>query len=278
MELKTVGKLGLVKRKQFLQKRDISRSHEVSTQFNREGFYLLFSIIDFAESQYCQDTTRQRERGCEEGKPTNRAETLVTFSRDKWKEDGWTGKWSEIEKETKVADGFVSTAPWHARVFPNCSSVNTVDFVVLDLVLVVVIGQLIRSRSVSCRDQRLKRGSLSKIYPCRFSLYMFNIGRRCCTRHRQSAREKKGNKPSPSSSSMIIVFVSMRDRQAPHKPSSLAFSLSLSLCFLVRVLLFSSDSTHADVFSTKQRAGVNFFLSCRRPELSFSVSFPVCRC
>ncbi|CAF1421304.1 unnamed protein product [Adineta ricciae] len=28
MELKTVGKLGMVKRKQFLQKRDISRSHE----------------------------------------------------------------------------------------------------------------------------------------------------------------------------------------------------------------------------------------------------------
>ena len=30
MELKPVGKLGLVKRKQFLQKRDISRSHEVN--------------------------------------------------------------------------------------------------------------------------------------------------------------------------------------------------------------------------------------------------------
>ncbi|CAF4354366.1 unnamed protein product, partial [Rotaria sp. Silwood2] len=29
MELKSVGKLGMVKRKQFLQKRDISRSHEV---------------------------------------------------------------------------------------------------------------------------------------------------------------------------------------------------------------------------------------------------------
>ncbi|CAF0987631.1 unnamed protein product [Rotaria sordida] len=28
MELKSVGKLGMVKRKQFLQKRDISRSHE----------------------------------------------------------------------------------------------------------------------------------------------------------------------------------------------------------------------------------------------------------
>jgi hypothetical protein len=30
MELKPVGKLGMVKRKQFLQKRDISRSHEVN--------------------------------------------------------------------------------------------------------------------------------------------------------------------------------------------------------------------------------------------------------
>jgi hypothetical protein len=29
MELKNVGKVGLVKRKQFLQKRDFSRSHEV---------------------------------------------------------------------------------------------------------------------------------------------------------------------------------------------------------------------------------------------------------
>jgi len=29
MELKTVGKIGMVKRKQFLQSRDISRSHEV---------------------------------------------------------------------------------------------------------------------------------------------------------------------------------------------------------------------------------------------------------
>jgi hypothetical protein len=29
MELKTVGKIGMVKRKQFLQNRDISRSHEV---------------------------------------------------------------------------------------------------------------------------------------------------------------------------------------------------------------------------------------------------------
>ncbi len=31
MELKAVGKLGMVKRKQFLQKRDISRSHEVKS-------------------------------------------------------------------------------------------------------------------------------------------------------------------------------------------------------------------------------------------------------
>jgi len=31
MELKAVGNLGMVKRKQFLQKRDISRSHEVSS-------------------------------------------------------------------------------------------------------------------------------------------------------------------------------------------------------------------------------------------------------
>ena len=30
MELKAVGKIGMVKRKQFLQKRDISRSHEVN--------------------------------------------------------------------------------------------------------------------------------------------------------------------------------------------------------------------------------------------------------
>ncbi|CAF3715147.1 unnamed protein product [Rotaria socialis] len=29
MELKNIGKVGMVKRKQFLQKRDISRSHEV---------------------------------------------------------------------------------------------------------------------------------------------------------------------------------------------------------------------------------------------------------
>jgi hypothetical protein len=29
MEFKNVGKVGMVKRKQFLQKRDISRSHEV---------------------------------------------------------------------------------------------------------------------------------------------------------------------------------------------------------------------------------------------------------
>lgn len=29
MELKPVGKMGLIKRKQFLQKRDFSRSHEV---------------------------------------------------------------------------------------------------------------------------------------------------------------------------------------------------------------------------------------------------------
>jgi hypothetical protein len=29
MELKNVGKVGMVKRKQFLQKRDFSRSHEV---------------------------------------------------------------------------------------------------------------------------------------------------------------------------------------------------------------------------------------------------------
>lgn len=29
MELKNIGKLGMVKRKQFLQKRDFSRSHEV---------------------------------------------------------------------------------------------------------------------------------------------------------------------------------------------------------------------------------------------------------
>ena len=29
MELKHVGKVGMVKRKQFLQKRDFSRSHEV---------------------------------------------------------------------------------------------------------------------------------------------------------------------------------------------------------------------------------------------------------
>ncbi|CAF1103615.1 unnamed protein product [Adineta ricciae] len=31
MELKTVGKMGMVRRKQFLQKRDFSRSHEVSS-------------------------------------------------------------------------------------------------------------------------------------------------------------------------------------------------------------------------------------------------------
>jgi len=31
MELKAVGKLCMVKRKQFLQKRDISRSHEVNS-------------------------------------------------------------------------------------------------------------------------------------------------------------------------------------------------------------------------------------------------------
>ncbi|CAF4875039.1 unnamed protein product [Rotaria sp. Silwood1] len=31
MELKNIGKVGMVKRKQFLQKRDISRSHEVIT-------------------------------------------------------------------------------------------------------------------------------------------------------------------------------------------------------------------------------------------------------
>ena len=29
MEFKNVGKVGLIKRKQFLQKREISRSHEV---------------------------------------------------------------------------------------------------------------------------------------------------------------------------------------------------------------------------------------------------------
>ena len=29
MELKSVGKIGMVKRKQFLQKKDFSRSHEV---------------------------------------------------------------------------------------------------------------------------------------------------------------------------------------------------------------------------------------------------------
>ncbi len=34
MELKAVGKLGMVKRKQFLQKRDISRSHEVKIKTN----------------------------------------------------------------------------------------------------------------------------------------------------------------------------------------------------------------------------------------------------
>lgn len=30
MELKNIGKVGMVKRKQFLQNRDISRSHEVT--------------------------------------------------------------------------------------------------------------------------------------------------------------------------------------------------------------------------------------------------------
>ncbi|CAF1313852.1 unnamed protein product [Adineta steineri] len=40
MELKAVGKLGMVKRKQFLQKRDISRSHEVK----KNPFFFCFVI------------------------------------------------------------------------------------------------------------------------------------------------------------------------------------------------------------------------------------------
>jgi hypothetical protein len=49
MELKAVGKLGMVKRKQFLQKRDISRSHEVKSYVylleNNIDIYILFKQI-----------------------------------------------------------------------------------------------------------------------------------------------------------------------------------------------------------------------------------------
>jgi len=44
MELKAVGNLGMVKRKQFLQKRDISRSHEVSS-------LVLFFLISFIHKE-----------------------------------------------------------------------------------------------------------------------------------------------------------------------------------------------------------------------------------
>ena len=43
MELKAVGKLGMVKRKQFLQKRDISRSHEV--RINIYSFEIIYIYI-----------------------------------------------------------------------------------------------------------------------------------------------------------------------------------------------------------------------------------------
>jgi hypothetical protein len=48
MELKAVGKLGMVRRKQFLQKRDISRSHEVkkNKQTKHEMLEIEFSIMD----------------------------------------------------------------------------------------------------------------------------------------------------------------------------------------------------------------------------------------
>ncbi|CAF1410466.1 unnamed protein product [Adineta steineri] len=44
MELKAVGKLGMVKRKQFLQKRDISRSHEIDFYF--EVYFLVFCYFN----------------------------------------------------------------------------------------------------------------------------------------------------------------------------------------------------------------------------------------
>lgn len=45
MELKTVGKIGMVKRKQFLQKRDISRSHEVNSIVMNNPTMILLLLI-----------------------------------------------------------------------------------------------------------------------------------------------------------------------------------------------------------------------------------------
>ncbi|CAF4738093.1 unnamed protein product, partial [Rotaria sp. Silwood1] len=48
MDLKSVGKLGRVKRKQFLQKRDISRSHEkYTTSFALYKYSIIRLIFRF---------------------------------------------------------------------------------------------------------------------------------------------------------------------------------------------------------------------------------------
>ncbi|CAF3960710.1 unnamed protein product [Rotaria magnacalcarata] len=47
MELKNIGKVGMVKRKQFLQKRDISRSHEILVRIENIDFQDDFD--DFVE-------------------------------------------------------------------------------------------------------------------------------------------------------------------------------------------------------------------------------------
>jgi len=62
MELKAVGKVGMVKRKQFLQKRDISRSHEVKQTC------FLFCIHIYIYTRYLLRrtflTNRNKKNGC----------------------------------------------------------------------------------------------------------------------------------------------------------------------------------------------------------------------